>query len=110
MTFDPGGNRIATFTSTSAVYADRQFTFEYRGMNDEYRELVESGLTQLQFDAPPLSYSGFYFDYTASIHSRVHGRKVDAATLKECERFQVPDAKRDFMVRAMAAKQASFMI
>jgi hypothetical protein len=108
VSFDPGGNRIATFTSSSAVYSNRLFYFEYRGMNDEYQELVETGLTQLQFDAPPQSYSGFYFDYTASIHSRVHGHKVDEDTLKRNRSFTLPDAKRDFMLSVMAAKQSSF--
>jgi len=108
VSFNPAGDRIATFTSSSAVYSNKLFYFEYRGINDEYQELVETGLTQLQFDSPPQSYSGFYFDYTASIHSRIHGHKVDADTLKRYKSFTPPDAKRDFMLSVMAAKQASF--
>jgi hypothetical protein len=45
VSFNPEGNRIATFTSTSAVFSNRLFHFEYRGINDEYKELVATALT-----------------------------------------------------------------
>jgi hypothetical protein len=106
VTFDPAGNRIATWGSTSTAFSDLRLSFEYRGMNDEHGDVVETGFGQLQFDAPPQSYSGFYFDYTAHIHGRVHGYKVSRDALKQHHNFVAIESKRLFILPLMAARQA----
>ena len=107
VTFDPEGNRIATFSSTNAAYSNRLLLFEYRGLHDAFAKSIETGVCQIQFDNPPQSYSGFYFDYTGAISFRVHGRKVDKHELDTYKSFHQVDMKRDFMLSVMSARQAA---
>jgi hypothetical protein len=106
VTYNLQGNRVATFNSESAAFANRRLSFEYRGPNEEFSGVIQTGFTQLQFDSPPQSYSGFYFDYDAAVHASVQGYKVDLATLKKFGFFATADSKRAFLVPLLTARQA----
>ncbi|MBT9330478.1 hypothetical protein [Paracidobacterium acidisoli] len=103
--FDPNGNRICTFRSTSSAYLDRVLTFSYESHTETYNLAIETGIDQLQFDNPPQSYSGFYFDYTKTVDFRVQGSRIDQSVLEEQKHFRDVAAKQTFIMARIAETQ-----
>ena len=104
--FDPTGAPVANFSSTGLVYNRRVLTFVYTSHGDVFTAEVEQGIDQLQFSSPPESYSGFYFDYTRSVAYRIHGTRVDAATIRANNSFRDLASKRDYIVQQIAEAQS----
>jgi hypothetical protein len=106
VTYNLLGNQVATYNSDAASFSNRRLSFEYRGPNVELGGVIQTGFTQLQFDSPPQSYSGFYFDYGGQVRASVQGYKVDPVTLKKFGFFANADFKRAFLAPLLAARQA----
>jgi hypothetical protein len=104
-TFDPQGNHIATFRSINAAYSDRVLHFRYESHTAYSEQQTETGVVELQFDKPPSSYSGFYFDYSNKIRFRVHGTKVADEAVREYHSFGDIGDKRAFVVHEIRKTQ-----
>lgn len=100
--FSPNGDRICTFHSTSAAFANRVLTFGYEAHSETFNQAVEIGIDQLQFDNPPQSYSGFYFDFTKTVDFRIQGTRIDQRTVDQYNRFRDVAAKQRFIVEEIA--------
>jgi len=96
--FNSHGDRICTVHSTSSLFANRVLTFAYESHSETFNQAIEMGIDQLQFDNPPQSYSGFYFDFTKTVDFRVHGTRIEGAVAREYNGFRDVQAKRRFIV------------
>jgi hypothetical protein len=103
--FDPLGNRICTFRSTSTSLVANVLTFSYESHSDTFESVVEIGIDQLQFDAPPQSYSGFYFDFTKTVDFRVQGQKIDLDIAATYNHFQNLADKKRFILAQIAESE-----
>jgi hypothetical protein len=96
--YDPLGTRVATFRSTSTAFAKGVLTFQYESHGDTFNQVIEKGVDQIQFDTPPLSYSGFYLDFTGSVSFRINGNRVDKASLEKHNCFRDIQSKQSFIM------------
>jgi len=103
--FDPQGNHIATFRSINAAYSDRVLHFRYESHTAYSEQETETGVVELQFDNPPSSYSGFYFDYSNKVRFRVHGSKAPAQAIRAYHSFSDINDKRAFVVQEIRKMQ-----
>jgi len=99
ITFNSSGARVATFRSKRAIYQDRVLFYEYESHTEYVPTSIEAGVAQIQFEYPPNSYTGFYFDYTRTISSRVTGIRVSSKSVKDFNGFKTTDDKRAFVVK-----------
>ncbi len=83
--FDPDGNRICTFRSTSTAFVNRVLTFSYEAHSESFNQAIETGIDQLQFDNPPQSYTGFYFDFTKTIDFRIQGSRITGGNARRLQ-------------------------
>jgi hypothetical protein len=96
--YDPHGTRVATFRSTTTAFAKGVLTFQYESHGESFNQVIEKGVDQIQFDNPPLSYTGFYFDFTGAVSFRINGSKVDKASLEKHNCFRDLQSKQSFIV------------
>jgi len=101
VTYDAKGHRLATWKSNSCTYQDRIVYAQYESHTEYSKTGIETGLLQLQFENPPYSYSGFYFDITNNIQVIISGINVDKKQLKEYNYFNRPEMKRAFLINAI---------
>lgn len=105
VTYSLSGERVATFRAVTSVYKDAKLFCEYES-NTTYGPL-EKGVMQLQFDSPPSSYSGFYFDYAGTISGKVHGDRVGPESLATFNGFASAEDKKAFILAELGKRGAS---
>jgi len=97
----PDGRRLSTFRSTNASYANGVLHCQYESHTEYFESAIEAGIMQLQFDRPPMSYTGFYVDYTNTIRSLIHGCRVSDREMREMDHFRDVGSKERFLLGRM---------
>ena len=105
VTYDGSGHRIATFRSKNSVYQDRVLFCEYESHTEYMQSSLEQGVLQIQFDLPPTSYTGFYFDYSGAMNFKIQGERVPDDVVKQHNRFKYNEDKKAFLVGQIQKKQ-----
>ncbi len=97
--YDPQGNRVGTFKSTESSYSNRVLFYQYESHTNYNQGFIEIGVSQLCFDKPANSYSGFYLDYSDKMRFNVNGDRVPASIMDEHNGFKTNEDKKAFILK-----------
>jgi len=104
--YDGAGQKMASFNSLLACYGGKTLFYEYTA-HTRYAigttSKTEQGITNLLFDSPPESFTGSWTGYSSQKHSRLEGRKLQAAELAAHNKLKTPMDKEKFIVEEIKA-------
>jgi hypothetical protein len=76
-----GGDRLATWSSVACAYSHRTLFVVYEAQTELVGGGFERGLVQMQFDAPPTSYSGHLHDFSGQVTRSLRGDMISDVEL-----------------------------
>ena len=104
ISFDIQGNKIAAFNSVNTTLLDRTLYYLYNTQSIYAPSFSETGVGQLAFDYPPISYTGFFVDFASGTMFRVEGEKVIKDRLHKFNDFSSVKDKAEFVIEFLKTK------
>lgn len=98
ISFYENGRKVAVFKSSHSNYYDLSLVFQYVAHTEAVPNFIEHGFTELMFENPATSFSGFFIDHTNSLRNTVHGVKVSLTDFRKYNKFRSEDEKKRFLI------------